>query len=128
MSDHLDNNVAQFAGWIRAAFDAAILAGQPLRITQSACHAITTPTAIIALGKAAGAMAEGARAAGVTAPGIIITTDENHRQIDGFDCLAASHPVPDGRGLRAAEKVIDLVTPLGADEHLLLLITLRDTL
>lgn len=123
MSDHLDHNVAQFAGWIRAAFDAALLAGQPLRITQSACHAIAAPTAVIALGKAAGAMAEGARAAGVTAPGIIITTDENHRQIDGLDCVAASHPVPDGRGLRAAEKVIDLVTPLTADDHLLLLIS-----
>ena len=42
---------------------------------------------------------------------MIITTDENHRQIDGFDCVAASHPVPDGRGLCAAEKIIDLVTP-----------------
>ena len=67
-------------------------------------------------------MAEGARAAGVTAPGIIITTDENHRQIDGFDCVAASHPVPDGRGLCAAEKVIDLVMRLKADDHLLLLL------
>ena len=123
MSDHLDHDATQFAGWIRAAFDAALLAGQPLRITQSACHAIAAPTVVIALGKAAGAMAEGARAAGVTAPGIIITTDENHRQIDGFDCVAASHPVPDGRGLRAAEKVIDLVTPLKADDHLLLLIS-----
>ena len=123
MSDHLDHDVAQFASWIRAAFDAALLAGQPLRITQSACHAIAAPTVVIALGKAAGAMAEGARAAGVTAPGIIITTDENHRQSDGFDCVAASHPVPDGRGLCAAEKVIDLVTPLTADDHLLLLIS-----
>ena len=82
----------------------ALLAGQPLRITQSACHAIAAPTAVIALGKAAGAMAEGARAAGVTAPGIIITTDENHRQIDGFDCVAASHPVPDRRGLACRRK------------------------
>ena len=123
MSDHLGHNVAQLSAWIRAAFDAALLAGQPLRITQSACHAIAAPTAVIALGEAAGAMAEGARAAGVTAPGIIITTDENHRQIDGFDCVAASHPVPDGRGLCAAEKVIDLVTPLTADDHLLLLIS-----
>ena len=123
MSDRSDHNVAKFSDWIKAAFDAALLAGQPVRTTQSACHAIATPTMVIALGKAAGAMAEGARAAGVTAPGIIITTDENHRQIDGFDCLAASHPVPDGRGLCATEKVIDLVTPLTADDHLLLLIS-----
>ena len=79
---------------------------------------------IIAVGKAAGAMAEGARAAGVTAPGIIITTDENHRQIEGFDCIAASHPVPDARGLRAPLKsVTDLIIKLKADDHLLLLIS-----
>ena len=123
MSDSLDHDVTHFSGWIRAAFDAALLAGQPLRITQLACQAIAAPTAIIALGKAAGAMAEGARAAGFTAPGVIITTDENHRQIGGFDCVAASHPMPDERGLRAAKKVTDLVTYLKADDHLLLLIS-----
>ena len=123
MSDRLDNEVSQFSGWIRAAFDEALLAGQPLPITLSACQSIAAPTAIIALGKAAGAMAEGARAAGFTAPGVIITTDENHRQIDGFDCVAASHPMPDGRGLRAAKKVTNLVTSLEVDDHLLLLIS-----
>ena len=96
---------AQFSCWIRAAFDAALVAGQPLRITQSACHNLAAPTSVIALGKAAGAMAQGARASGVTAPGVIITTDENHCQIDGFNCLAASHPIPDVRGLRAAKIV-----------------------
>jgi glycerate 2-kinase len=123
MNGRLDHDVTDFSGWIRAAFDAALLAGQPLRITQSACQSIAAPTAVVALGKAAGTMAEGARAAGVTAPGIIITTDENHRQIEGFDCVAASHPVPDVRGLRAAEKVTDLMMRLKADDHLLLLIS-----
>ena len=119
----LKKNDTQFGDWIRAAFDAALLAGLPQQVTQKACHEIVSPTAVIALGKAAGAMAEGARASGVTAPGIVITTDENHRQIDGFDCVAASHPVPDARGLRAAEKVIELVSRLAAEDHLLLLIS-----
>ena len=123
MSGCFNHDVTHFSGWIRAAFDAALLAGRPLRKTQSACQTIAAPTAIVALGKAAGAMAEGARAAGVTAPGIIITTDENHRQIDGFDCIAASHPVPDKRGMRAAEKVTNLAIRLKADDHLLLLIS-----
>ena len=118
-----DTDFSRSADWLRAAFDAALKAGQPLRITQSACQGITPPTAVIALGKAAGAMTDGARAAGVTAPGILITTDENHRQIDGFECLAASHPVPDPRGLQAAGKVAALVERLGADDHLLLLIS-----
>ncbi len=123
MSGRLNHNGTHFSGWLRAAFDSALLAGQPLRKTQSACETIAVPTAIVALGKAAGAMAEGARAAGVTAPGIIITTDETHRQVDDFDCIAASHPTPDERGLRAAEKVTDLVIRLNADDHLLLLIS-----
>ena len=123
MTSCLDQTIVQFCEWIRAAFDAALIAGQPSQITQSACCAIAPPTAVIALGKAACAMAEGARANGINAPGIIITTDENHRQIEGFDCIAASHPVPDARGLRAAEKVTDLVLRLGADDHLLLLIS-----
>ncbi|MGB2240968.1 MAG: hydroxypyruvate reductase, partial [Candidatus Puniceispirillaceae bacterium] len=70
MSGRTNHDVTQFSSWIRAAFDSALSAGQPLRITQSACQTIAAPTAVIALGKAAGAMAEGARAAGVTAPGI----------------------------------------------------------
>ena len=123
MADCFNQNVVQFSCWIRSAFDAALVAGQPLRITQSACKNLAAPTAVIALGKAAGAMAQGARASGVTAPGVVITTDENHCQIDGFNCLAASHPIPDLRGLRAAEIVVDLVTSLQTDDHLLLLIS-----
>jgi hydroxypyruvate reductase len=123
MTHAADTDFSRSADWLRAAFDAALKAGQPSRITQSACQGITPPTAVIALGKAAGAMADGARAAGVTAPGILITTDENHRQIDGLECLAASHPVPDSRGLQAAGKVAALVERLGADDHLLLLIS-----
>ena len=123
MTHAADTNFSRSADWLRAAYDAALKAGQPSRITQSACQGITLPTAVIALGKAAGAMADGARAAGVTAPGILITTDENHRQIDGLECLAASHPVPDSRGLQAAGKVAALVERLGADDHLLLLIS-----
>lgn len=123
MNAGIEQNEAQFCYWMRAAFDAALMAGQPSRITQSACCTVAAPTAVIALGKAAGAMAEGARASGVKAPGIIITTDENHRKISGFDCLASSHPVPDARGLRATEKVMNLITHLGVDDHLLLLIS-----
>ena len=112
MVDCFNQKGAQFSCCIRAAFDAALVAGQPLQITQSACHTLAAPTLVIALGKAAGAMAQGARASGVTAPGVVITTDENQCQIDGFNCLAASHPIPDVRGLRAAKIVADLVTSL----------------
>lgn len=119
----MDIDFARSGDWLRTAFDAALQAGQPSGITQSACQGLNRPTALIALGKAAGAMTDGALAAGVKAPGIIITTDENHRQIGDFDCLAASHPVPDERGLHAARKVAALAEKLNVDDHLLLLIS-----
>jgi len=123
MAGAMDIDHASIDGWLKSAFDGALAAGQPKEITKTACQAIAPPTAVIAVGKAAGAMAEGAREAGVTAPGMVITTDENHRQIAGFDCMAASHPVPDARGLFATESAMALADVLGADDHLLLLVS-----
>jgi glycerate 2-kinase len=117
-------NLSQFDAVLRAAFDAALAAGDPYEITQRACARLEClPTAIIAFGKAAVAMAEAARAAGFYAPGIVVTTDENYCQVEGFQCFASSHPVPDRRGLVAAEAVENMATALGRDDHLLLLIS-----
>jgi len=91
---------------VRDSFTAALAAGQPGLITSSAYNRLPqTPTAIIALGKAAGAMAAAVRDAGYQGVGLVITTDENHRQIAGFECFASAHPVPDERGLAAATAV-----------------------
>ena len=114
-----------------AAFHAGIDAGRPEPVTRNAVDQImqsadadaTTPTAIIAVGKAACAMADAARQAGCKAPGIIVTNDENYREIPGFDVHASAHPVPDMRGLRASDAVEKLVRSLTADDHLLLLIS-----
>ena len=109
---------------VRDSFAAALVAGQPDRITVSAyAGLLRAPTAVIALGKAAGAMAAAVRDAGYDGPGLVITTDENHRQIPGFDCFASAHPVPDDRGLAAAIAVEDMVTALAETDHLLLLIS-----
>ena len=56
-------------------------------------------------------------------PSLVITTDESHRNIDGFDCIASAHPVPDKRGLDAANTVEMLVAGLDHSDHLLLLIS-----
>ena len=49
---------ASFEALVRNSFAAALAAGQPDRVTQSAYAALDQqPTAVIALGKAAGAMA-----------------------------------------------------------------------
>ena len=113
-----------FEALVRNSFAAALAAGQPDRITRSAYAALDQqPTAVIALGKAAGAMAAAVRDGGYDGSGLVITTDENHRQIDGFDCFASAHPVPDERGIAAAIAVENLVKSLGQADHLLLLIS-----
>lgn len=116
--------VTDCARLLRTAFDAALIAGDPGKVTKEACSTLdTAPSCIISVGKAAGAMATAARDAGLKAGGIVVTTDENYREIAGFTCFAAAHPVPDQRGLDAAQAVADRVVSLGVDDHLLLLIS-----
>ncbi len=105
-------------------FSAAIAAGIPDQITKDAYLELDQPPShVIALGKAAGAMAEAVRNCGYDSTGIVITTDENHRHIDGFNCFASGHPVPDERGLDATNAVECVLSGLGENDHLLLLIS-----
>ena len=114
----------QFAEIIFEGFSAALAAGIPDQITKDAYLELDQPPShVIAFGKAAGTMADAVRNCGYTGGGIVITTDENFRHIDGFDCVASSHPVPDQRGIDAAKSVEMLVSRLDEADHLLLLIS-----
>ena len=105
-------------------FSSALAAGIPDQITKDAYLELDQlPSHVIALGKAAGTMAEAVRNCGYDGTGIVITTDENHRHINGFDCIASAHPVPDKRGLDATNAVESLVSGLDEANHLLLLIS-----
>ena len=114
---------------VRRAFDAACAAGHPAGVTRDAMARLKTPpTAMIAIGKAAGAMAAAVRKAGCEAPGIIVTSDEALTDDDlvlpaGMTVFASAHPVPDARGIAAGEAVMAFADRLGADDHLLLLIS-----
>ncbi len=108
----------------RAAFTGALEAGHPRAVTTQAMAQLDdAPTYIIAIGKAAAAMAQAVRDSGCTAPGIVVTHDEGFAEIDNMRCFASAHPVPDARGLAASEAVILAANELGADDHLLLLIS-----
>ena len=108
----------------RAAFTGALEAGHPRAVTTQAMARLDdAPTYIIAIGKAAAAMAQAVRDTGCTAPGIVVTHDEGFAEIDNMRCFASAHPVPDARGLAASEAVIRAANELGADDHLLLLIS-----
>lgn len=82
---------------------------------------------IIAFGKAACAMATAAREAipphKLAEPGIVVTTDENAEAVAGFEVLAAGHPLPDQRGLKAAQKIAERIQAVPAGELVLALIS-----
>ena len=114
----------QFDKIVRDGFAAALVAGNPERITMEAYRKLSRPPSIIiAFGKAAGAMAAAVRAAGYNGSGLVITTDENYRKIVGFECIASAHPVPDERGLCAAVAIESIAESLDEHDHLLLLIS-----
>ena len=112
----------------RALFDAGCTAAQPgpALARAFAAHPLPAgPVRLLALGKAAAAMAEATLAALPQPPraALAVTNDENARPLPGVEMLTAGHPVPDARGLAAAERVESLLADLGPDETLLALIS-----
>jgi len=63
------------------------------------------PWTVLAAGKAACAMAEGARAAlgERIRAGFAVTKDGHARPVPGFEVCEAAHPVPDARGVAASD-------------------------
>ena len=68
---------------------------------------------VVSFGKAAGAMAEAALeilpADKLAGKALVITNDENVRDIPGCEVLASSHPLPDARGYAAAQRIEDFL-------------------
>jgi glycerate-2-kinase len=80
---------------------------------------------IVAVGKAAPAMAEA-----VPDPikakmtfGIIVTKEGYSRPVESFEVREAGHPIPDQRSIRATDEVVELVSELGEEDLLLVLIS-----
>lgn len=83
-------------------------------------------SAVIAIGKAATAMALGARdlLGGRIGVGIILTKDGHAAGApDGFAVFEAAHPVPDQRGLDATKVILETVDALGRHDDVLVLIS-----
>ncbi len=81
---------------------------------------------VIAFGKAAVAMLTRARdllghVSEVTC--IAVTNDENYRRVDGARVFAAGHPVPDERGVRAAQAVADTLRAAKDEDVVIVLIS-----
>ena len=108
---------------IRSAFDAGIDASMPQAVMSSWLPKLTSaPTAILAIGKAAGPMAEACRDFGLDAKGLLITHDHSVHVYD-FESFVGGHPVPDEGSLKGAQAALDFVKALGEDDHLLVLVS-----
>jgi hydroxypyruvate reductase len=81
-------------------------------------------TIVLGAGKAAGAMARAVeRHWPHTLEGLVIVPDGYARDCDRISVVAASHPVPDARGLAATERILSLAREAGEDDLVLALIS-----
>lgn len=81
---------------------------------------------VIAFGKAACAMAKAAKeciSEQLLGYCVAVTNDENVIALEGVDVLAASHPLPDDRGLKAAKICANIAESAKKDELVLVLIS-----
>jgi hydroxypyruvate reductase len=80
---------------------------------------------IIAIGKAAPAMAEAVPSAikDKKTFGVIVTKPGYGRPVDGFEIREAGHPIPNRDSIRATDEVVELVSELGEEDLLLVLIS-----
>ncbi|MEM1301673.1 MAG: DUF4147 domain-containing protein [Pseudomonadota bacterium] len=110
----------------RDIFLAGVAAADPYAAVKRAlAQAAPQPGApIIAIGKAAMRMAEAALSFDTDPTDVLVVTNpENAADLPGATVFAASHPVPDEVGLRAAEAVEDLLKRCSAETEVLCLIS-----
>jgi len=92
-------------------------------------HAVTAPVHLIAVGKAAAAMANGALDVWGDAivRGLVITKlghgEHSLAQRDHFICMKSAHPLPDARSVTAGAALLDFIESTPADAGLLFLIS-----
>ena len=110
---------------LRAMFDAAVNAASPSLCIPA--HLPSPPkgrTIVVGAGKASALMA---RAVEENWPGpltgLVVTRDRHSVPCNRIQIVEASHPVPDARGLAAAQCIRSLVDGLGSDDLVLALIS-----
>jgi len=108
---------------LQNSFTAALNQVEPRRAVTRAVSSITPPTAVLAVGKAAGPMLAGLEDAGLLLPGFGVTRYGHGLPLKHYELLEAGHPLPDEASVRAAERALELARTLGPDDHLLVLIS-----
>jgi hydroxypyruvate reductase len=110
---------------LRALFDAALAAADPARAVPR--HLPPRPagrTIVVGAGKAAGAMARAVEDHwDGPLEGLVVTRYGHGVPCRRIEVVEAAHPVPDAAGRGAAERMLDMVRGLGADDLVLCLIS-----
>ncbi len=111
---------------LRAVFDAAVAAADPLRML--AGHLPEKPRGrcvVVGAGKSAAVMAAALEAAwpDVVMTGAVVTRYGHAVPTRRIEVIEASHPVPDANSERGARRLLELVRGLGPDDLVLALIS-----
>jgi glycerate 2-kinase len=112
----------------RDLYGVAVEAADPALATARALDGLPPAsgrTLLVAVGKAAVAMAEAAleRLADSAVTALVVTNSENARPLPGASVIAAGHPVPDANGAKAAAAVEALLVTATAQDRVLALIS-----
>ena len=116
------------SAFLRALFDAAVASAQPHRVVPP--H-LPDPASlaggrliVIGAGKASAAMARAVEDhwSGPLS-GLVVTRDGHEEPCERIEIALARHPVPDARGLAAAERMLGLVRDLTPQDFVLCLIS-----
>ena len=124
-------NDSQRAQLLRELFQAGVdaVGGRQACYQALARHTFTAPVHLVALGKAADAMATGAIAAlgSHLRSGLVITKHDHLsdtlRTDDRLECLESGHPVPDEASLAAGKRLIEFVSGLASSDVLVFLVS-----
>lgn len=110
-------------------FQAGVARVEGRHAVGSALRSLAGEVSLIAIGKAAGSMTEGALEVlgGQVVDGLVISKpghlDEVSLQAQGMRCLYGGHPLPDLSSLQAGEALIEFIHSLPAERKLLFLIS-----
>lgn len=111
---------------LKGIFRAAIAAVDPLQILKD--HLPEPPkgrTIVLGAGKAAAAMAKAVEDhwKGRIDDGLVVTRYDHGLPCQRIEVVEAAHPVPDAKGQQAAQRILEKVQGLGADDLVLCLIS-----
>lgn len=105
-------------------WQAGVDAVDGIRATKAVLDGVPTPDQILAVGKAAAAMASAALEHFGPRPTLVVTKDDHGRGLpEHVQLIEASHPVPDARSLEGGRALRAAIEAMAPNSHVLLLVS-----